>query len=186
ESEVYCTQMLRRKRGFPLYEPAPQMNLPAAYRIHGVSIGDVGSVTPEGVFDFFFNIFLPPEHAINGHRTPDDFFPMPPYEPVDIFDLDFLPGNHVSTSTVQRLALDATSEEFPGGDFLFNCDGTKGAVLVLPYGAQLKKLRNVENIRTYVTEHAVSWYQYINGPRGRGLTNGELYVVTGCEKARSW
>jgi hypothetical protein len=36
-----------------------------------VSIGDVGSVTAEGIFDFFFNIFLPPEHLINGNRTPE-------------------------------------------------------------------------------------------------------------------
>ncbi|KAF8189171.1 hypothetical protein K438DRAFT_1676891 [Mycena galopus ATCC 62051] len=186
ESEVYCNELLRRKRGFPLYEPAPQISLPAAYRRDGVSIGDVGSVTAEGMFDFFFNIFLPPEHSINGHRTPEDFCPMQPYESVDVFDLHFHPGNHVSSSTVRRLDLDIASEKFPGGDFVFNCDGIQGAVLALPYGAHLKKLRNVENIRAYATEHAASWYRYINGPRGRGLANGELYLVTGCEKARSW
>ncbi|KAJ6574272.1 hypothetical protein B0H19DRAFT_902903, partial [Mycena capillaripes] len=176
ESEVYCSQMLRQKRGFPLYEPAPQINLPGAYQRHGVSIGDVGSVTPEGIFDFIFNIFLPPEHPINGNRTPHDFSPMAPYESVDVSHLTYGAGNHVSTSTVRRLDLEPP----------FDCDGLQGAVLALPYGAHLHKLRNVESIRLHATKHAASWYKYINGPRGRGLANGELYVVTGAEKTRSW
>ncbi|KAJ6548290.1 hypothetical protein B0H10DRAFT_2129407 [Mycena sp. CBHHK59/15] len=186
ESEVYCRLMLRQKRGFPLYEPAPQINLPAEYQRHGVSIGDVGCVTPEGIFDFFFNVFLPPEHPINGNRTPDDFSPMPPYESVDISHLNYGPGNHVSSPAVRRVDVDAPSDEFPGGDFVFNCDGPHGAVLALPYGAHVQKLRNVENMRTYATKHAVSWYKYVNGPRGRGLANGELYLITGYEKAWSW
>ncbi|KAJ7868169.1 hypothetical protein B0H13DRAFT_2281059, partial [Mycena leptocephala] len=32
DCEVYCNQMLRRKRGFPLYVPEPPRNLPAEYR----------------------------------------------------------------------------------------------------------------------------------------------------------
>ncbi|KAJ7235779.1 hypothetical protein C8J57DRAFT_1003772, partial [Mycena rebaudengoi] len=65
----------------------------------------------------------------------------------------------------------------------FSCDGSQGAVLALPYGASLKKLRNVESVRAYAAKHAGRWYKYINGPRGRGLANGELYLVTGHEKA---
>ncbi|KAJ7430167.1 hypothetical protein FB451DRAFT_1574988, partial [Mycena latifolia] len=186
ESEIYCSQMLRQKRGFPLYEPAPQINFPAAYQRHGVSIGDVGTVTPEGIFDFFFNIFLPREHAINANDTPEDFSPMSPYDSKDVVHLHYDPGKHVSTSTVRRLNRDAPYDGFPGGDFVFNCDGPQGAILALPYGADLQKLRNVENMRTYATKHAASWYKYINGPRGRGLANGELYLVTGSEKAQSW
>jgi hypothetical protein len=41
-------------------------------------------------------------------------------------------------------------------------------------------------MRTYAAKHADNWYKYINGARGRGLANGDLYLVTGCEKARSW
>ncbi|KAF7355806.1 Zn(2)-C6 fungal-type domain-containing protein [Mycena venus] len=170
ESEVYCSHMLRRRRGFPLYEPAPQINLPAEYQRHGVSIGDVGSVTPEGIFDFFFNIFLPPEHPINANDTPEDFSPMSPYKAKDVVHLKYGPGAIVSSRSVRKLDFDAPSNEFPGGEFTFRCN----------------KLRNVENMRTYAAEHADSWYRYINGERGRGLTNGDLYLVTGCEKARSW
>lgn len=102
--------MVRRKRGFPLYEPAPQINLPTEYQTHGVSIGDVGSVTPEGIFDFFFNIFLPPEHPINGNHTPDDFSPIPLYESVDISYLSYGPGSYVSSPAVRKLDFDAPSK----------------------------------------------------------------------------
>lgn len=76
--------------------------------------------------------------------------------------------------------------EFPGGNFIFNCDAPQGAVLALPHGAEVEKLENLETLRAYVATHAESWYKYVNGPRGRGLANGSLYLVTGVEKARTW
>ncbi|KAJ7843054.1 hypothetical protein B0H14DRAFT_2265648, partial [Mycena olivaceomarginata] len=51
--------LLHQKRGFPLYDPGPRQTLPQEYRNTGVAIGDVGRITPEGAFDFFFNIYLP-------------------------------------------------------------------------------------------------------------------------------
>ncbi|KAJ7835965.1 hypothetical protein B0H13DRAFT_1516610, partial [Mycena leptocephala] len=174
-SEIYCHQLLGQKRGYPLYVPEPQQNLPVAYRRRGVAIGDVGRVTPDGIFDFFFNIFLPPDHPINANHTPQDFSPMPSYDSVDILHEKYCPGDYVSSST-----------PIPGGDFVFSCDNPQGAVLALPDGAYLQKLENLENMRTYAAKHADSWYTYINGARGRGLENGDLYLVTGCEKARSW
>ncbi|KAJ6594817.1 hypothetical protein B0H19DRAFT_919359, partial [Mycena capillaripes] len=177
ESEIYCGLLLRQKRGFPLYEPSPQINLPQAYREHGVAIGDVGCVTPEGIFDFFFNVFLPPEHPINANATPEDFSALSPYDAKDVLHLDFGPGSYISSPAVWK---------FPGGDFIFRFEGPQGAILALPDGAHLQKLRNMENLRAYAAKHADSWYRYINGSRGRGLTNGDLYLVTSCEKARSW
>ncbi|KAJ7447043.1 hypothetical protein B0H11DRAFT_1878849 [Mycena galericulata] len=56
----------------------------------------------------------------------------------------------------------------------------------MPFGSHLEKLRNLESMRRYAAANADSWYKYANGPRGRGLTNGSLYLVTGCEKSRSW
>jgi hypothetical protein len=110
ESEIYCGQLLRQKRGFPLYVPAPEPNLPLDYQRHGIGIGDVGSVMPEGIFDFFFNIFLPPEHPINANRTPEDFSPMSPYDSMEVVHHNYDPGNYVSSPTVQKLDLDASSE----------------------------------------------------------------------------
>ncbi|KAF7343227.1 hypothetical protein MVEN_01754100 [Mycena venus] len=117
---------------------------------------------------------------------PKNFIPMEWYKRTDISDLHYDPGTFVSTSTVQKVDVDAPFDQFPGGDFVFSCDSLQGAVLALPDGAQLRKLDNLENMRAYAAKHAGSWYEYVNGERGRGLANGDLYLVTGCEKARSW
>ncbi|KAJ6467932.1 hypothetical protein DFH09DRAFT_508310 [Mycena vulgaris] len=70
DSGGYCSQLLRRGRGFPLYVPGPQRNLPREYQRQGVTIGDVGRVTPEGIFDFFFNIYLDGDDPYQrGERT---------------------------------------------------------------------------------------------------------------------
>jgi hypothetical protein len=58
--------------------------------------------------------------------------------------------------------------------------------LALPHGAHLEKLENLETLRQYAAKNAESWYKYVNGPRGRRLVNGALYLVTGCEKSQSW
>ncbi|KAK6974355.1 hypothetical protein R3P38DRAFT_3133460 [Favolaschia claudopus] len=189
DSEVYCGLMLRRKRGFPLYQPAPKSNLPTAYRENGVAIGDLGSITSEGIFDFYFNIFLPGDHPINGNRVPIGFVPLQPYDAIDISDLQYDAGSHISSATVERFApQDTASIEFPGGQFRFHCSDSQGAVLALPHGPHLTKLENLENMREYAAQHAENWYEYVNSPRGRGrgLRNGTLYLITGCEKAQSW
>ncbi|KAJ7707377.1 hypothetical protein B0H17DRAFT_1000461 [Mycena rosella] len=188
ESEIYCSQLLRRKRGFPLYVPGPQRNLPTEYQRKGVSIGDVGRVTPEGVFDFFFNIYLPADHPINANDVPEDFSPLTPYVPKDLVHVDFDPGSYVSSYSVQELDPGSDSPadiDFPGSEFRFNCKGPTGALLSLPHGAQLEKLENVEHARRYAAKNAESWYRYVNGTRGRRLVNGDLYLITGCEKSQS-
>ncbi|KAJ7762054.1 hypothetical protein DFH07DRAFT_739914, partial [Mycena maculata] len=176
ESGSYCIQLLSQGRGFPLYVPGPRMNLPAEYRRNGIAIGDVGRVTEDGIFDFFFNIYLSPENPINAN-VPEDFVPLASYDPIDIFQEDIDPGNYVSTPSVQH-------EMNP--DFVFNSFESTGAVLALPHGGRLEKLGNLGTMRKYAAENAESWYKYVNGTRGRELPNGSLYLVTGWEKAKSW
>ncbi|KAJ6568694.1 hypothetical protein B0H19DRAFT_909469, partial [Mycena capillaripes] len=178
--------------GFPLYDPEPRQTLPLEYRISGVAIGDVGRITPEGSFDFFFNIYLPADHPINNNDVPEDFCPLALHESRDVYNRSYLAGNHISTSSVQRLDKNrsashcpSASTVFPGGNFIFDCHVPQGAVLALPHGSHLQKLDNVEVLRKYAATHAESWFKYINGPRGRGIS-GSLYLVTGCEKTVSW
>ncbi|KAJ7774430.1 hypothetical protein B0H14DRAFT_3588388 [Mycena olivaceomarginata] len=159
ESGIYSNLLLCRGRGLPLYWPGPQINLPMQYQQTGVAIGDVGTVTVEGDFDFFFNIYLSANDNINVN-VPADFVP---YALVDIKHYDFPPGNHVLTVSTAS------------GEFVFECVGPHGAVLALPHGAHLQKL-----------EIWQSWYKYVRETRGRKLQNGSLLLITGCEKARSW
>ncbi|KAJ7845645.1 hypothetical protein B0H14DRAFT_2279671, partial [Mycena olivaceomarginata] len=73
-----------------------------------------------------------------------------------------------------------------GGDFRFSCRGPEGEILALPHGAIQQKLQNLTSLREYVLAHAASWYEYICGSMGRELANGDLYLITGHEKAPSW
>ncbi|KAJ7603442.1 hypothetical protein DFH06DRAFT_1069395 [Mycena polygramma] len=183
-NESYCSQLFRQKRGFPLYHPNVQQDLPAEYLTHGIAIGDVGTVTQDGSFDFYFNIFLPAGHPINANGVPTDFVPMEPYDLRDVVQHNYGPGAYVATPSVQDLR--HLSNGTPIGRFVFRCEGPQGAILALPDGSHIRKLRDVEPMRAYAQEHAENWYEYINGARGRELSNRSLYLITGCEKARSW
>ncbi|KAJ7656976.1 hypothetical protein DFH06DRAFT_991423, partial [Mycena polygramma] len=148
ESENYSRQMLRQKRGLPLYIPGPQPR-PAEYRRHGTQIGDVGSVMSDGEFEFYFNIFLSAEHAINENGTPAGFLPMDRYDDAkDIRRRNYDAGYYLSTSTVRKVDLDIPADP-------------RGAVLALPDGAIVQELRKLDNMRTYAAKHAESWYEYI-------------------------
>ncbi|KAJ7646642.1 hypothetical protein FB45DRAFT_998093 [Roridomyces roridus] len=184
DSGNYCTHLLPQGRGFPLYVPAPQINLPEEYQRTGIAIGDVGRVTPEGIFDFFFNIYLAPDDPINAN-IPEDFIPLSKYSTVDVFHQNVNAGDYVSSSSVQH-EIDPGYSNFPGGSFIFNSFKPSGAVLALPHGAFQKRLINLGTMRKYAAEHAESWYKYVNGTRGRELCNGSLLLVTGYEKAKSW
>ncbi|KAJ7605822.1 hypothetical protein DFH06DRAFT_254897 [Mycena polygramma] len=181
ESEIYCSQLRRPRRGFPLFVPEPPQHLPAEYRRSGVEIGDVGRITPEGIFEFLFNVYLPANHPINNGQVPEDFVPLQRYPARDVVDLDYEPGCVVSTSSIERV------DEcwVPGSEFAFRCSAPQGAVLALPHGSHLKKLENIGPVREYAAAHAERWFKYVRG-RGRRLVNGSLYVVTGREKAPSW
>ncbi|KAJ7614157.1 hypothetical protein FB45DRAFT_262659 [Roridomyces roridus] len=186
DSESYCNQLLRHGRGFPLYIPAPRGNLPAEYGYRGVSIGDVGRVTPEGIFDFFFNIYLPADHPINDNDVPENFSPLALYDSKNVLPIEYLPGQHVSTSAVLKVDLELSEGRGDSGEFVFDCLGPRGAVLALPLGSHIERLDNFGDMLQYTRQNAENWYKYVNGARGRQLSNGSLYLITGWEKARAW
>ena len=56
----------------------------------------------------------------------------------------------------------------------------------MPQGAYHEDLKNISKFRDYAVAHAESWYEYANGPCGREIGNGELHMVTGCDKTTAW
>ncbi|KAK7056124.1 hypothetical protein R3P38DRAFT_1376866 [Favolaschia claudopus] len=178
-SEIYTSEMLLQKRGYPLFCPAPQAHHPNMNG--GIAIGDVGCITSEGGFDYLFNVFS----SANAH-CPDGFDPLKLDNPnrlntslseVERDDID--PGAYFS-STVQH-------ENGDPMEYIFHCSSTHGAMLTLPCGAQRQQLKNgVKSLRRYAIENARSWYRYIDNDLGRDIDNGDLFLVTGHEKVRSW
>ncbi|TFK33543.1 hypothetical protein BDQ12DRAFT_578761, partial [Crucibulum laeve] len=63
--QIYVEHMLAAQFGYPLWNPMPSSSLPLAYQKEGLSIGDFGILTPDGSFDFIFNIWLPFGHSVN-------------------------------------------------------------------------------------------------------------------------
>jgi hypothetical protein len=56
----------------------------------------------------------------------------------------------------------------------------------MPRGAYHEDLKNIRKFRKYTLIHAESWYLYAKGLCGEEIDNGELRLVTGCDKATSW
>ncbi len=77
---------------------------------------------------------------------------------------------------------------FGGGGFgfQFSTKKARAAVLMLPDGAHRYVAKNRSIYEKYASENGIAWYQYANGTLGRGAPNGSLYLVTGCDKCRSW
>ena len=74
--DIYNHHMLLEGHGLPLYIPQPSTSHCHSYLHRGVSIGDVGVVTPLGDFDHFFNICLPVGHTMNPDVLPKGFYPL--------------------------------------------------------------------------------------------------------------
>jgi hypothetical protein len=73
DSENYARCLLPKGHGYPFWIPRPNDNLCQQYLDRGLDIGDVGTITYRGAFDFLFNICLPADHPINAGRTPPGF-----------------------------------------------------------------------------------------------------------------
>ncbi|KAJ7055078.1 hypothetical protein C8F01DRAFT_994832 [Mycena amicta] len=176
EYQIYCKYLLARKRGFPLLDATPHENLPPEYRARGICIGDVGRVTAEGGWDFFFNIYLSAEDDIHlpENGLPTGFSPLPPYNPSEVYTKN-IPSGHVTSISVQ-----GHSAELDTG-----CQRPDGALLALPYGSRQQRLQNTKAMKQLAIQNAESWYEYVNQQRGRDLINGGLYLITGCEKSSS-
>ncbi|KAF9069896.1 hypothetical protein BDP27DRAFT_1179781, partial [Rhodocollybia butyracea] len=55
-----------------------------------------------------------------------------------------------------------------------------------PEGGSKIDHHKYNKIFNYAAKCARTWYSHVNGPLARGASNGALYLVTGCDKARAW
>ncbi|KAF8549735.1 hypothetical protein OG21DRAFT_558303 [Imleria badia] len=193
--DVYARRLVSC-RGYPLWTPEPNMNLPDVYIREGLKIGDVGVVVPEdGSFDVFFNVCLPDTHALHRETgVPDNFTPVPlGGRDIARFPKAECAGRIISTSSVARVrGTDASDEDperrtQPGPlNYEFTLSAKEGAVLILPEGAEHYYLRNERLFMDKAIREAVDWYNFAEQRLGRIISHDSLYLITGFYKARSW
>ncbi|KDR79879.1 hypothetical protein GALMADRAFT_1167012 [Galerina marginata CBS 339.88] len=181
---LYEQHLLEKGRGHPLWTPQPNTRLPIPYRSKGVCIGDVGILTPEGAFDFLFNICLSARDPMHPEDLPEGFAPVdPPLSRTDIREFRaFTEGSYLASSAVTRVQ----SNHLETRALAFDSSASEGAILTMPDGAHLEELNNISKFRDYILIHAENWYKFLNGPRGREAKNGDLRVVVGCDKSTYW
>ncbi|KAF9526002.1 hypothetical protein CPB83DRAFT_502993 [Crepidotus variabilis] len=187
ESKIYHDQLITKCRGTPLWIPGPNKRLPRAYRREGTNIGDVGMVTDLGSFRFLFNIFEEATSDINGGMVPDGFVPL---------RLTASEGARLASRAVEEFKLytdkswigEGVDEEVTSsaGGFTFTTHASEGAILMMPHGATSKDFTMQNLLKHYVATHLENWYQYVNHRCHHDAKNGELRLVSGCDKTSSW
>ena len=56
----------------------------------------------------------------------------------------------------------------------------------MPNGAYHEDLLNLENFLNVNSKDVEEWYRFTISTRGRRIKNGQLRLVTGCDKTNSW
>ena len=104
DNEIYERLLRRKGRGFALYVPEPNMQLPIAYQKIGINIGDVGVITPDGGFSFLFNICAPRNDPINPSILPEDFSPLQPtLTDVNVVKFPrFKSGSYLASASIEK------------------------------------------------------------------------------------
>ncbi|KAF5309975.1 hypothetical protein D9619_010461 [Psilocybe cf. subviscida] len=179
--DVYVNCLLTTTRGYPLWIPSPNMSLPTLNRRLGVSIGDVGVLSPEGGFNYLFNIFHDASHPINAAmRVPDAFVPFTPaltQGDIERF-VEWNAGSFLADESIIRMD-DGTNQLV----IKIEATGPEGAVLMIPEDMLTEKLQITTPLREYVDEHGLEWYRFMKHILRRDIANGDLRVIYGCRKS---
>ena len=131
--DVYARHLVS-DRGYPLWTPEPNMNLPDTYVQQGLKIGDVGVVTPEdGSFDVFFNVRLPATHSLHRETgVPNNFTPILLSErDIAKFPEAESAGRIISTSSMARVRGTNAPDEDPERCGVISPRGTSCDLVVL-------------------------------------------------------
>ncbi|TRM64883.1 hypothetical protein BD626DRAFT_236973 [Schizophyllum amplum] len=193
-SRTYAENLLLAREGYPLWVPEPLANLPPSYQQSGVRIGDVGVVTKEGAFSMLFNICLPADDPINSYGgVPLEFEHISPGAVQSMPTYFSRSGAYVQSTDIKarKYALEANAETSvapvgAGCGIEFSLSTAQGAALALPQGATRLDVENLSAFETQINSHGLSWYKYALGDRGWQFNNGELYLITGVDKAALW
>jgi hypothetical protein len=68
----------------------------------------------------------------------------------------------------------------------FESSSREAAILTMPDGALTQDLLNELQIHQYISENIRNWYNYARNERGRNIKIGDIRVVIGVDKVKSW
>ncbi|KAF8998702.1 hypothetical protein BDQ17DRAFT_1428296 [Cyathus striatus] len=115
---------------------------------------DVGLITPDGAFDFLFNVSLPRGHPVNPDDLYDGFETMPFFSERDIdHRVQFDEGSCLSSGGIYP----APSSDRDAHSFQYGAK--EGALIVFPDGAWSTDARNKNTFLQYAERNAEKWYQ---------------------------
>ncbi|KAF5330491.1 hypothetical protein D9619_005182 [Psilocybe cf. subviscida] len=178
--DIYVDRLLTKTRGYPLWIPSPNMSLPLSYRRLGVSLGDVGVLTPEGGFDFLFNIFHDATNPINATvGVPDAFVPFTPPPPNNTRHfVEWDAGTCLADASILRKD-DGRDRSIT----TIEATGPEGVALMLPEDMHTETLQSITLLREYVSKSLLDWYRFVRHKLGLDIANGDLRVVYGSRKS---
>ncbi|KAH9481558.1 hypothetical protein JR316_0006085 [Psilocybe cubensis] len=171
--------------GFPSWI-GYRLRLAPPYSKRTVEVGDVGYMNQCGNFVFVFNLFLPSNDPLNQlfpKELPEGYFPLDPPTNNEILRIPdyFAPGSVIASNGV-----DVTRVSESPLHLKFRSSEPEAAVLILPDGASREDLE-ISRLQEYLKSHAESWIQYFNeGKLPYCIPNGDIYIITGCDKAPSF
>ncbi|KAF9545574.1 hypothetical protein CPC08DRAFT_675696, partial [Agrocybe pediades] len=183
-SVIYHRNLITKRRGSPLWIPEPDDTLPTSYQRKGVSFGDVGLLSPSGSFVFFFNICYPSDDPINSGGVPEGFKPFKSSFLKITGSREFEAASYVASESIKISRKQCIDSQ--AADLVFESSAAEGAILTMPNGARSEDLVGTLHLREYVLENIESWYKLIMCDFGCDVENGDILVVTGCDKTDSW
>ena len=68
----------------------------------------------------------------------------------------------------------------------FECNESEGSILVMLNGAYHEDLLSLEKFLNVKSKEVEEWYRFTINTCGRRIKNGQLRLVTGCDKTNSW
>ncbi|KAF5310136.1 hypothetical protein D9619_010570 [Psilocybe cf. subviscida] len=178
--DVYVDHLLTKNRGYPLWIPSLSTTLPTLNRTLGVSLGDVGMLTPEGGFDFLFNILHDATHPINAVAgVPEGFVPFRQTKGSGHVEfVEWNAGSYLTSPSMVRV--DDGSDRLKT---ILQNRHRETAVLMIPEETRAVRMHVTMPLRKYIEENIAVWYKFVKHTLGREVENGDLRVVYSCRKS---
>ncbi|KIM44602.1 hypothetical protein M413DRAFT_442566 [Hebeloma cylindrosporum] len=182
--KIFASALFASGHGYALFYPETMLQLDDDFRkTRGITIGDVGVLTPRNQFTFAFNMFLPADHPYNKGNTPESFLPLSPLQESEICTTpDYFPPGYVIASKGVNVVRHSQNPLH----ITFNSSERRGAFMLLPEGATRHDISpSTTRVLEYLRDNAVSWGLHFAQHIRFSAANGSPYVVTGVDKTSS-